>query len=148
MVLLAIFGFSTFTLVAVGANSFEKMLTEREDHSNMRVALSYVSTRVRQGDAENSLRIAEVDGVNSLVVSQNEDGDIYETWIYMNGNELCEMYIPQGVAFSPADGISLISVSGMEMALDEKSQGVNITVFSKYPEIYPDLHLYLQLRSF
>jgi len=147
MILLAIFGFTTFTLVAVGANSYETMLYEREGHAKMRVALSYISTRVRQGDAENALRIAEVEGNKALVLTQNENGETYETWIYMRDRDLCEIFIPQGVSFGAADGVTLVDVNGIDMVLDETGQGVNITVLSSNPMKYPDLSVYIQLRS-
>ena len=147
MILLAIFGFTTFTLVAVGASSYEKMLHEREEHANMRVAISYISNRVRQGDAEKALRIAEIEGNQALVLRQTEDGEVYETWIYMQNNELCEMFIPEGVSFSASDGVSLVAINGIDMYLDETGQGIIITVLSNDASLYPDISLYMQLRS-
>lgn len=147
MILLALFGITTYTLVAVGANNYEKMLLEREDHARMRVALSYISTRVRQGDAENALRIASIESGSALVISQEEDGEVYETWIYMRGNELCELYIPKEAGFSSASGIPLVPIGGMEVSMADNGRGLHIQVFGEDSAKLSELSLFLQLRS-
>jgi hypothetical protein len=147
MLLLALFGITTYSLVAVGASSYENMLIEEEDHANMRVALSYVSTRVRQGDAENAFRIEPIESGNALVISHTVDGEIYENWIYMRGNELCELYIPKELGFSPEGGTPLATIGGMELDMTPIGGGIIINVFSQYPDKFAKLGLFLQLRS-
>ncbi|MDR1159518.1 MAG: DUF4860 domain-containing protein [Syntrophomonadaceae bacterium] len=148
MILIALFGITTYTLVAVGAQSYEKMLYEREDHSNLRIALSYISTRVRQADAENDIHLEKIDEVNdALVISSAIDGDIYETWIYQYEDHLYELFKPQEIAFDPEYGTSLVVIGGMDLSLSQDQQGINIKVWNIANSQLPALGTFIKFRT-
>ncbi|MDR1615552.1 MAG: DUF4860 domain-containing protein [Syntrophomonadaceae bacterium] len=148
MILISLFGLTTYTLVAVGAKSYETMLYEREDHSNLRVALSYISTRVRQADVENDIRLEKIDGSSdALVISSAVDDDVYETWIYQYDSHLYELFKPQEIDFDPAYGTSLVAIGGMDLSLSQDRQGINIKVWNIANSQLPALNTFIKFRT-
>lgn len=60
-------------------------------NSTIRTSLSYLSEKIHQNDAENGIRIDQLNDLPSLVLTQNLNGETYETWIYAYDGMLCEI---------------------------------------------------------
>ena len=149
MVLLSIFGITTYTLVAVGADCYQKMTDERNNNSNLRIALSYMSTRIRQGEVSGALQVKQAGDGDALVITQKIDGDNYYTWIYQNQGQLCELFISEDDDFYAESGFPIVDIGGMNIETKE-GKGVTIQVWNNEEPDRRDvpLQVFLGIKSF
>ena len=81
IVLIALFAISALVLLAAGMQVYKNVVLASNENFELRTSLSYVATRVRQFDASGSVDVAQYDGMDVLVLSEEFDGDIYNTLI-------------------------------------------------------------------
>lgn len=121
IVLFLVFSLSALALVTLGGKVYHGIFHKMEDNYEMRTSLSYVATKIRQNDSAEAIRVDEKTlGVPALVLSDQGDDAVYETWIYWSKGVLRELYIEQGVAFEPSDGMEIMKVTQFEIR-QEKS---------------------------
>lgn len=108
MLLLILLGICIFSLAVSSASAYGKILDGKSTLSEARVGLSFVEMKIRQNDIAGNVRIENnpVNGEPSLVITEEYDGMIYETWIYSSGGKLREAIMPQGEP--PADDLSFV----------------------------------------
>jgi len=71
--------------------------TRRDDiTAERRTAVQYVTTRVRQADADDMVAVRRFSGQDALVLTQQIDGDFYETVVYCCDGYLREMFCEAG----------------------------------------------------
>jgi hypothetical protein len=116
--LLCIFAIGSLLVVVLGANIYKEITSSMDSNFQFRTPLSYISTKVRQNDDYQSVRVEEKEGTDALVLSRTDGGEICETWIYEYDQSLCEVYITKGTSFQLADGIAMIPSYGLEISLE------------------------------
>ena len=99
IVLIALFAISALVLLAAGMQVYKNVVLASNENFELRTSLSYVATRVRQFDASGSVDVAQYDGMDVLVLSEEFDGDIYNTLIYYKNGYLCEL--AQAAGYEP-----------------------------------------------
>lgn len=102
MMLLILFGLSTFTLVVSGSNAYSATLSEKENLADRRVALSYIENKIRQNDRSKAIEVRKnkLNGGVAIVIKERQGEDIFETWIYENEGVLREAYFKKGTELS------------------------------------------------
>lgn len=121
MVLLILFSISTLTLVASGSNSYINIINKGEDTSNLRIAQSYIHTKVRQNLEENSIYIKqfpEVEG-KCLVVKDNYSNVEYETVIFLDEGKMKESIIINGGSFNPEASFDLVEIDKLNFEIKD-----------------------------
>ncbi|MBR4725716.1 MAG: DUF4860 domain-containing protein [Lachnospiraceae bacterium] len=91
VVLIALFAISALVLLSAGMQVYKNVVLASNENFELRTSLSYVATRIRQFDASGSVDVVNLDGMNTLVLSENFEGDIYNTLIYYKNGYLCEL---------------------------------------------------------
>jgi hypothetical protein len=142
MVLLILFGLTSFTLVVSGSSTYKKLTNSRNSNSELRVALSYVNMKVRQNDELNSIRVDNISsstGSSALVISKTMGGKPYETWIYCSRGRLREAIVRKGI--QPVDDLSteIAEISGFKVYFMNDKRKLYIEVskpFGKAGNIY------------
>jgi len=124
MLLLVLFGLGIFMLAAATTTTYESLVDQKTESESVRVARSYLITKVRQNDRVGSVKIAS-NGINNgdaLVIFESIDDAVYETWIYVSKGQLREATVLEGVI--PNDDVSFeiaeidrLIVSGDQHAL-------------------------------
>lgn len=102
MILLMLFGLSTFMLVVSGSNAYATTVSERDNLSDRRVALSYIDNKIRQNDQQKAIEVRknEVNGGVAIVLKEGQGENAFETWIYENEGLLREAYFKKGAPLS------------------------------------------------
>lgn len=121
MILLILFSISTLTLVASGSDSYINIINKGENNSNLRIAQSYINTKVRQNLEENSIYIKkfpEVDG-QCLVVKDGYSDVEYETVIFLDEGKMKESIIIDGGSFNPEASFTLVEIDGLNFTIKE-----------------------------
>ena len=118
----AVFAVCGMALVAVGIMEYKNIAVTNVETYKLRTSLSYVATKVRQSDCEDSVILKDVDGTEMLLLYEEADGDIYETAIYWYDGALREYYHEKGTAFSPQNGFEVVAVSAFDF--EQKEEGM------------------------
>lgn len=114
MALLAIFGAGTYALVAVGGDTYERVVSNRDVDSSLRTASSFISMRVRQNDEYGSVSVEkDAELGDMLIFTQDVEGTVSKNYIYMYENRLFEASIAEGTEFTPEAGFEICSISGL-----------------------------------
>ena len=128
-VLMLLFGVTTFTLVSAGGNAYRQVIDKRETDITLRVALSYLTTQLRQNDIEDALLVQETDGYEYLTLRREIDGERYETRVYLDNGWLKESLQPEGAPFDPQSGSPITTLSSFTCRVlgDEASLLLTVT---------------------
>lgn len=119
LILLCIFAVGSLLLVVLGANVYKNISQNVDSNFQFRTTLSYITTKVRQNDDMNSIKVVEKQGASALVLESFDGVEASETWIYEYEGSLCEVYVSKGTEFSLEDGLAIIPSYGLEMVLEE-----------------------------
>lgn len=106
MLLLVLFALGIFMLAAATTTTYESLVESKSESESLRIASSYIVTKLRQNDRTESVRIQPNAYIGSdvLILEETLDDEIYETWIYVSEGKLREAIVLKGVA--PSDDIS------------------------------------------
>ncbi len=119
IIILGAFAIAALVLSNVGIRVYQNVVIANNENFELRTSLSYVATRVRQKDTADSVRIEEINGVPTLVLSYQADtGYTNETLIYYYDGYLREHIRMAGDAFDLSYGFEMIEVSDFKMQLE------------------------------
>lgn len=99
LLLLLILGTGIFALAVSSTSAYSKIYDGRNDASELRVALAFISMKIRQNDIEGAVEIRNnpVNGGPAVVIREEYEKGIYETWIYHDSGKLREAIMPEGM---------------------------------------------------
>lgn len=113
-VLIGVFALCALMIVVSGVKSYRGMGRANLLSSQQRIALGYVSGKLRAlGDAD-SVSIREEQGVKLLVLSEEAEGTAYETRIFFGGGRLCEQFCEAGLDFDPEGAEPIVELPGFD----------------------------------
>ena len=118
LALFCVFAASALTVVVTGANVYRQTVRRMDQNYDGRTSLTYVVQKIRQNDRAGAVQIGQVDGSPALVLSQTVDEKTYETWIYVYGGYLREVFVAQGVEVKPTDGQPIKEEQGLTVQKD------------------------------
>lgn len=117
LALLCVFSFGALITVVLGSNTYRNIKEDTDSNYELRTPLSYISTKIRQNDSVDSIRIIQKEGTDALVLETVDNGETCQTWIYEYQGSLCEVYVESGTSFQLEDGLAMIPSSGLEFDL-------------------------------
>lgn len=106
MLLLVLFGLGIFMLAAATTTTYESLVDKKSESESLRIASSYIVTKIRQNDRADSIKIYTnaFDDRDALIVFEAINDEIYETWIYVSEGSLREATVLKGIV--PNDDLS------------------------------------------
>ncbi len=112
MVLLILFSISTLTLVATGSDSYINIINDNEENSNLRVAQSYIHTKIRQNLEKDAVYIADFPEIENtcLVIKDGYSNIEYETVIFLHDGQMKESLIIDGGSFNPEASFTIVEI--------------------------------------
>lgn len=113
MVFLLLGTFAVFCtlLIMLGAQAYQGVMDASNGNTNGRILLNYPLNKVRMNDNASNLCIEDQSGVPVLVITQDLDGDAYETRIYCYDGWLREVFSDASDDFYLEDGEALAEAS-------------------------------------
>ena len=142
LAVICMFGISAMMLGSVGASVYKNIAERNLDSFELRTSLSYVKTKINQYDEVGKIAIEERDGIKMLILSEEVEGEIYDTSVYFNKGKLYEITGERGKKFKPDDGFAILSVDSFEIT--EKDGLVKLVTTNKDGESET---LYVKLRN-
>lgn len=118
MALFCVFALVSLLVVHMGAGVYRQTVNQMDTAYQVSVALTYVSTKIRLHDTANSVFISPLGSGYALVLNQEIDNMIFQTWIYYYQGTLREIFVNRdNVAhIIPLTGQALIPLRDFRVA--------------------------------
>ncbi len=114
--LMLLFVLSALSVIAIGASIYKKNVALMADNNSHRIACAYVTEKIRQSDNKGAVYVKEIFGENALVMSEEINGTLYNTYIYDYEGNLCELYARDDLGtFYPQSGQKILQVASFEI---------------------------------
>ena len=128
MLLLVIFGLAVFMLAASSTTTYEKLVDDKNTSEELRVASSYLVTKLRQNDQKEAISLESnlLFDSEALTIREVIGDETYITWIYISDGALREVTVLVGV--EPSDDLSFEIAKVDEMAIRVSDQSVYIAL--------------------
>lgn len=97
VVLVALFAIAALVLLSTGMQVYKNVVLAANENFELRTSLSYVAAKIRQADAYDAVEVRDFDGIRALVLTEEIDGDLYDTMIYHKDGALCELLQLRGL---------------------------------------------------
>ena len=106
----------------VYANSADKM------HANFdtRTSLVYLSEKIRTSQGDNFDVRQMDDGTTAMVIQEEINETVYESWIFVANERLCEITVTQGDKVLPGIAQQIMDLKSFEAIIHD--HGIEITV--------------------
>ena len=118
VVLIALFAISALVLLGAGMQVYQNVVLAANENFELRTSLSYVATKIRQYDVAGCVDVVDYDGMDTLVLSEEFDGDIYNTLIYYKNGYLCELTELEGYEPDFEFGFETMEIDDFSVAKD------------------------------
>ncbi len=113
--LFCVFAILSLFVVVMGANVYQGISADMTENYNVRSSVTYLTEKIRQNDIQGGVSLREFDGKNALVLTDNLEGQKYETWIYAKDGALYEILITAGTEIAPGDGQMITEIADLQM---------------------------------
>ncbi|MBR1873390.1 MAG: DUF4860 domain-containing protein [Eubacterium sp.] len=125
LVLFAVFAITVIAVLALGANSYRRLVERDNDAYNKRIITSYVAAKIRSADAVGSVAVGGFsdpkvdDGVNTLHLYREIEGDIYDQRIYYYEGQVYEILTIANNNIEPEAGSPILDANGLEFEMSD-----------------------------
>ncbi len=116
--LFCLYTLSALFLAVIGANVYERNVAISEANYNIRTSALYVTEKARQSEALNRIRVDSFNENDALVLSREVDGQIFETWIYVEDDFLSEVLVPAGTTLIPGIGQKIMPLAALDLSME------------------------------
>ena len=124
LVLFAVFAMTIVAVLALGANSYRKLVERDNEGYNKRIVTSYVSAKIRDNDTDGNVAVGgfasagEEDGINTLHLYQVIEGERFDTRIYYYDGYVYELFTLEDLEFKPEAGNPVMEAKGLSFKMD------------------------------
>jgi len=125
LMLLGIFTLTAVFVVIMGAKVYANSADKMYANFDTRTSIVYLSEKIRTCPGDN-YSINEIDGKTALVLSEEIGGKIYESWVFVSGDKLCEAMISKGDKVLPSAAQHIMPLKSLDAVL--RDGGIEITV--------------------
>ena len=116
--LLLAFALAALLTSLFGVRMYRSISEGSDANYALRASLTYVSGKVHALDSEGFLSTKNMGGTDVLVMAENIEGIVYNTYIYLYDGRLCELYADESFEFDPAAGTALVEVASFTFAVE------------------------------
>ena len=116
LAVICMFGISAMMLGSVGASVYKNIAERNLNSFELRTSLSYVKTKINQYDDVGRIAVEERDGLKMLILSEEVQGEIFDTAVYFNKGKLYEITGARGMKFKPDDGFAILNVDSFDIS--------------------------------
>lgn len=126
ILLLILLGVGCFSLTVSAVGAYQRLYTSKENAAELRVATSFVTTKIRQYDMSGCLEVKPdpISGNNALVVHEKISDIIYTTWIYYYEGYLYEAIVLEGEYPEVDISQPIARIDNFEINYSEESKGI------------------------
>ena len=129
LALCALFLLLAMGLTLMGSGVYRNTVAASDENYTRRTALSYLVNQVRRGDAAGGVAVGTLDGIPAVALFEDD----YVTYLYCYDGQLRELYTQRDSGLTPADGLEILPLNGLEISLEGSlltftADGVSVSV--------------------
>ena len=142
LLLFAVFA-ATILLVLVSGSDIVQRMTVRDQSSfEQRTAVQYLTARVRQADQRGMVDVRSFGDGDALVLTEEIEGDLYETLVYCSDGYLRELFVEAGLEMDAEFGEEILPIQAVRFQHENTHIRAQLTLAGGEEE-----ELILSLRS-
>ncbi len=130
LMLFSVYTFSALFLAIIGVDVYERNVQSSNENYNIRTSVLYLTEKIRQNETNGTVRIDDTYSSQAIVLSQEINEKIYETWVYIENGYLCEVLVPEGYEVAENSGQQIMPMSEFKFSLEENGL-LNIEVLDE-----------------
>ncbi len=138
--LLGVFAVFATVMVLFGVKAYRATAERAGVHSASRIASAYLRSILRSGDEAQAVRLETLDGVETLTLTKEYDGEEIATRIYVWDGMLYEWFMDAAEPFSPEDGEEVCEAEVMTASAEGGLLTVRILTGGEWHEVYCALY--------
>ncbi|MCI5773390.1 MAG: DUF4860 domain-containing protein [Erysipelotrichaceae bacterium] len=119
LILFTVFVVGSFFILLTGANAYQKQITQNNSIEQLRLPLSYISTKLHQADGD-LVAIQNIEGIDCLLIEEEIDGKLYVNMIYHRDGNLYESFSAKEI-MSLDNGEKVCEINELKMAKHDNS---------------------------
>ena len=108
LVLFCVFTVSVLMVLLTGAGVYKGIVAAMDSSYEERTCLQYIGSKIRHYSGEGNISVADINGIEALVLTENIWGDDYNTYIYMHDGKVKELFTYCDLEFFPEDGFDIL----------------------------------------
>lgn len=113
LTLACVFGMTLLLSLATGAGIYRRVADRVEHSARQRVGLTYITAKIHAYDTRDGVRIGRFGDVDAVFLSEELDGVVYETALYVHDGWMKELLYEKGWNMSPADGMAITEAQSL-----------------------------------
>lgn len=114
VILIGAFAISSIALIVLGANVYQKTVSDNQQSYQVRTASLYFDQKLHQADNGEAISLEPMEtGQQALVLSDTD----YETWIFLSDGQLREATVKKGTNVTSGFGQPVLDLSSLEFTL-------------------------------
>ena len=117
-VLLGLFAVMSTLMVLLGAQMYRNTVDRSTANNEDRVLSAYVRSMIRAEDTRDAMVVGEYDGVKTLAMREDLDGEPYVTWLYCYDGQMYEYFTSDDGTFNPESGTAICLAQRFEPSLE------------------------------
>lgn len=120
--LFCVFAVSSLSVILIGANVYRSVTSRASDTYSTRTVLSYIAQKFQSMDNGCPAELLNLDGLDTLALYQEYNGELFVTYIYEDGESLRELFTRADAAFDPGAGSTIMKAAGFR--IEEVKDGI------------------------
>ena len=125
ILLLGIFALTAVFVAVMGAKVYANSADKMQANFDTRTSLVYLSEKIRTSPGD-SFSVRDIDGATALVLSEEVGGTVYESWVFVSKEKLCEATVVKGDSVHPGSAQKIMPLKSLSAEL--KDGGIELTV--------------------
>ena len=127
-IILIFFSIAIFSLIAAGSDTYKKIIDNKDDLSQARVALSYVNVKIRQNDTSNNVYISDniFSKTDTLVIRHSGELEGMITYIFYDNGVLWECFVQDDIKPEKEMAMKISVVDSLKLSDSDKGSTIHI----------------------
>ena len=132
LLLFGVFASCVLLVLFMGTSVYSRLTERSQQAYDRRTSVQYVTTKVRQVPSAANVSVQDFDGVSALTITEDINGELFNTRIYCYDGWLMELFTFADNEFNPADGQRIMPAQGFTASLDGDRLTLDIVDESGY----------------
>lgn len=118
LILFFVYAGSALMLGVLGVTSYSRTVDVLQEGSDERSGILYLAQKVQQNDIGGGVRLDQYQGNDALVLIEQETGEGFETWIFIQDGYLCEQLIAADSEIIPDQAQRIMPIKALSLTLE------------------------------
>ena len=133
LMILVVFSITAFSLIFYGSDTYNKLITDKNNEADARIVLSTFEMRLRQYDYNGGYDLSQINWQNQAITvlvmkEQADDGTPVNTWLFWHDGTLWESLTINSELPTPDTSQELFTNQDLDLRLSGDDRLININV--------------------